>query len=162
MSVFLPIDLWVEVLAKLPAKSIFRWATVSRSWYYLIKTPYFIYTNLDFNSQNDTRISCILMRSCVKPRGEIYEFYDDNDCNLTKFVEFRAPFKAENLFFRIIGCCNGLIFLFDDFFKNHHDMIIWNPFIWRWVCLLEPPNFVHSKSFFGFRFDYMLRMTTRW
>ncbi|XP_019159458.1 PREDICTED: F-box protein CPR30-like [Ipomoea nil] len=151
MCASLPIDLWAQILARLPAKSILRCTTVSRSWYSLIKTPFFISKHLNFNSQNENRSSCLLVRSCINPREEIYEFCDD-DRYLIKFVEFRAPFKAENPFFRIIGCCNGLIFLSDDFFKNYHDLILWNPFIGRSVCLPDP-NFVHFKHSLGFGFD---------
>ncbi|XP_031091198.1 F-box protein CPR1-like [Ipomoea triloba] len=151
ISAPLPIDLWAQIFARLPAKSILRCATVSRSWYSLIKTPFFISKHLNFNSQMETRSSCFFVRSCINPREEIYEFCDD-DRYLTKFVEFRAPFKSRNPFFKIIGCCNGLIFLSDDFSKSYHDLILWNPFIGRSVCLPDP-NFVHFKRSFGFGFD---------
>nr|GLL49419.1 F-box protein CPR30-like [Ipomoea trifida] len=153
----LPTDLWVEVLARLPTKSIIRFATVSKSFYSLIKTPHFISKHLEFNSS----ISCILffLRGCDKkgynmPHEEMFTFYYDDGQNLSEFVKFKAPFESpENLFFRIVGCCNGVIFLCDDYFQNHHTLILWNPFLGRWVSLPEPSNLVHFRYSFGFGFD---------
>lgn len=135
MSDYFPADLWIEILIKLPAKSLIRFTAVSKSWNSLITSPNFISAHL-----STTKIRTILRRYDKHDKREHYsllEFAGKNgDFGANSWPEFEFPFKSQIGYFRVVGSCDGLVCLTDDFFLYpSQPVILWNPSVRNHVIL---------------------------
>ncbi|KAE9465418.1 hypothetical protein C3L33_02665, partial [Rhododendron williamsianum] len=98
----------------------------------------------------------LLLRHCsLNPNQEHFSLrFDDNTFN--PYTHFKSPFNSQ-YFLRVVGTCNGLLCLSDDWFGDKHRVILWNPLIQRYVTLPAPNFTVHAfgpyQSFLGFGFD---------
>ncbi|CAN6284246.1 unnamed protein product [Urochloa humidicola] len=126
-------DLIVEILSRLPAKSICRFKCVSWHWYGLITKPEhrkkipqtlsgFFYPICSLNHEKDIMI--------------LPDFVD--------IVEDKEPFSDPSLIFmasyRLIIpkiCCNGLLFCFckKASARDERDLVVCNPATEKWVVL---------------------------
>lgn len=150
MSDYIPHELLYEILTKLPVKSLLRCTTVCKSWYFLITSPSFIATQLDFAlSSYKTKNRYLLIR--YYNRDEMKEDYslrcDDDETFCEQFSRVEFPFKCPIGYFRIVGSCNGLICLWDDLFSDSEGVILWNPSIRKSVTfpMLRKPSCPHIR-----------------
>lgn len=154
----LPEDLLVEVLQRLPVRSLLRFQCVSRSWQSLITDSSF---RLHSKSAGSYSIFC--HRLCGDPDDPDDQFYrlkfersetdDDDDVidhlriQLHKFDVYKA-----------LGSSNGLIGYADfvNYGSDHFLVCLWNPSINRYkkVSLL-PPSGGHCPSQFRHRLHKM-------
>ncbi|KAA8524477.1 hypothetical protein F0562_010900 [Nyssa sinensis] len=140
MSDYLPPDVLIEILTRLPVKSVIRFTSVCKSWYSLIRNPSFITTHLNqtiaSKKKND---QFLLVRHYNKnDKKEHYTLHHDDETFGDKFLEIQFPFKSQLAFFRIVGSCNGLLCLCDDLFGDTHTIVLWNPSIRKSVNLPMP------------------------
>ncbi|KAI3697293.1 hypothetical protein L6452_30204 [Arctium lappa] len=162
MAGHLPTELIVEILSRLPSKSLLRCRSVCKSWLSMISSAEFKLVHLNnFNQQNPRNL---VRHFKWRENKEVYSVHFDDealtaDCDT--LVEF--PFHRDRqiiFYFRIIGCCNGVVCLSDDKCESREDKIIlWNPSIRRNVTLI-PPTFRSSDMedlllVFGFGYDKM-------
>ncbi|XP_059660184.1 F-box/kelch-repeat protein At3g06240-like [Cornus florida] len=140
---FLPGDVLIDILARLPLKTLVRCTSVCKSWYSLLTNPSFITKHLNLNrSPSNNYNELLLVRSYTsRDDGDEQEHYslrfDDNGMFL-EYQELDLPLKSYcNHYFRIIGSCNGLICLSDDQFMYIPGIFLWNPSI-RKVLPLNP------------------------
>ncbi|XP_059278847.1 F-box protein At3g07870-like [Lycium ferocissimum] len=127
MSEYLPQELVIEILLRLPISSILGCTCVCKSWYSLINSPSFISTHLNRNQDDH-----ILVRHCFgNPNKEVYGLFFDNE-NFDQHSQFDVPFECHNDHFNVEGSCNGLLCLSGDLFY------LWNPFIRKSLELPEP------------------------
>uniref|UniRef100_A0A5B6ZAI8 F-box domain-containing protein n=1 Tax=Davidia involucrata TaxID=16924 RepID=A0A5B6ZAI8_DAVIN len=140
MSDFVPPDLLIEILTKVPVKSLLRFTCVCKSWYSLITNPIFITAHLNQTIANNKKNSrSLLLRHYSKnDKKEHYTLHHDDETFGDKFLELEFPFKSQLGFFRIVGSCNGLLCLCDDLFGDTHTIILWNPSIRKSVNLPMP------------------------
>ncbi|KAF5935655.1 hypothetical protein HYC85_026784 [Camellia sinensis] len=155
MSDYFPEEVLIEILSRLPVKSLLRFTCVSKPWRSLITSPSFINTHLN-KSTNNTLTHLLLLRyTCLNPNQEHYSLRFDNK-TFNHYAEFTSPFKT-HFYFRVVGTCNGLVCLSDDQFGDKHNIILWNPMIRKHVAhpkpILSLDSYIPYMSVLGFGFD---------
>ncbi|CAL5406188.1 unnamed protein product [Camellia sinensis] len=158
MSDNLPIDALIEILSRLPVKSLVRFTCICKQWYSLITNPNFISTHLKktlLKSNNNNDDQLLLVRHYnMFDETELFALYLDNEL-FDKHVELECPFRSVKEYFRIVGSCNGLICLSDDYDTFTDTIIIWNPSVRRSVTLPKPqfPYTSQGACLMGFGCD---------
>ncbi|KAI8011300.1 F-box protein [Camellia lanceoleosa] len=156
MSDYMPNELLIEILARLPVDSLLRFTSVCKSWYSLITSPSFITKNINQTITDRKRNSdkLILRLYTDNDKKEHYLLCPDDENSPDDYLELPFPFKSPNGYFRIFGSCNGLLCLCDDYYDFSHDhfygsildasqIVLWNPSIRKSVTirmLCRPPG----------------------
>ncbi|KAK6784819.1 hypothetical protein RDI58_018274 [Solanum bulbocastanum] len=164
MSDYLPKDVLVEILSKLPLKTLVQCTTICKSWYYIIINPNFI--SLHHNTYINTagRRPLLFVRHFnMFDRVERYalhfddeELGDSSDADsFEEYLELKCPERSRSEYLRIVGCCNGLICLSDDYDKFTDTVVLWNPIIRKHVSLPNPNLGYNGRGscIYGFGFD---------
>ncbi|XP_062021148.1 F-box/kelch-repeat protein At3g23880-like [Rosa rugosa] len=154
-SCYLPEEMMIEILLRLPIKSLLQFTSVSKYWNSLIKHNTFIKDHLKLTSNRITRDGpLLLLRHCPRePNVEQYSLHLDNH-TFQGYSKPQLPVKSFNECFRIVGSCNGLILLSDDYLTETNNFILWNPSI-RKSITIPKPHIRHSQYYtvYGFGFD---------
>ncbi|XLU28565.1 hypothetical protein S245_064631 [Arachis hypogaea] len=153
----LPEETIIEILLRLPARTLASLRSVCTSWRNLISAP-------DFTC-NHLRRSCLIAPSLTTPRIAYCTgaYRNGLRCSRIGLLSVRSilddpsePTKndcfTEQHYYGIIGSCNGLLCLADgDAFKYMH-AILWNP------CTgftFESPEISGEVRFSGFGYDHL-------
>ena len=127
-------------------KSIITCTCVSKTWKYLIQNPTFISNHLHHSNNNNHPL--LLFGLIEENEKEQYVLhFDDNQ-------DFNEHTRFDCYPFRVVGTCNGLIFLADDLYG--HCYIIYNPCVRKFVELPKPSISFSSHGGYnasGFGFD---------
>lgn len=108
----------VEILLRLPVKSLVRFRCVSKRWLSLISDPRFEEWHFKRASEHAQRV---LFSSRNEVRSlDFNELFRDS----TALKQLVVPFKQPNRRVRILGTCNGLVCVS---LYNHKDFYLWNP-----------------------------------
>ncbi|KAK9943834.1 hypothetical protein M0R45_009429 [Rubus argutus] len=152
----LPKDIVVEVLARLPVKSLMRFRCVCKPWRAFISDPCFVRKQFSYAAAKGSGDSDIRLMVSVNPHGSIYCLVALNDLKAPPLdITVRCPpfrFKRS----RIVGSCNGLICL-----HVKYQFILWNPCTGDYNALPQPPGYhcsclpssQHCLCFQGFGYD---------
>ena len=121
----LPHDIVLNILARLPVKSVTRFRCVCKSWNSSITTPYFISTHLNNSKSNDDNDYVIHMPTWEdrcriatwegRPLACMVAPSDTLVCTVAlgrtfdRISEVRIPFDFDSEFAQIVGSCNGLL-----------------------------------------------------
>ncbi|KAJ1410227.1 Galactose oxidase/kelch, beta-propeller [Sesbania bispinosa] len=108
----LPYDIIINVLQRVPVKSLIRFKCVAKDWAKLLETPYFIEQHLHHSSHNNL----YLLLQCALPSPSILI---GPDFKFHKPPQFTSPPG------RIIGSCNGLLCLRHT--EQPPMLSLWNP-----------------------------------
>ncbi|XP_027127388.1 F-box protein At3g07870-like [Coffea arabica] len=158
----IPQEILIEILIRLPVKSLIRFILVSKTWQCLITSPNFIFTHLKkIQNQPNKKHSLLLCRHYSRnDQTEHYSLHPDNDDFVHKSSKIRFPLKSKVGCYRIVGCCNGLVCLCDDMFGTFRlkPIILWNPSVQKSIELPLPsiqPYWDRSRIFLlGFGCDF--------
>ena len=94
MSDYLPVEIVIEILKRLPVVSIIRCRSVCKSWWSLISTPFFITTHLNF-SLSKTQNQLLLHRYDLNIRKHRFTLHSSDDPfprdHFTKHLNFSDP-----------------------------------------------------------------------
>ncbi|XP_059449913.1 F-box/kelch-repeat protein At3g23880-like [Corylus avellana] len=167
-------DLLMEILSRLPVKSLMRFKCVSKSFYALITKPCFITKHL--TSHNPHR-EAILRRGkgSERPRFPMPAIPNENQelalprlsrlsdetLELSEDVDLSQLFQDEVSGVQLLGPCNGILCLVgtlkmtkDGDLQPGYEMVLWNPAT-RESKMLPPMDMPTSTftSYFGFGFD---------
>ncbi|KAM7497697.1 hypothetical protein LguiA_022111 [Lonicera macranthoides] len=137
-SHYLPPELLINVLTRLPVRSLLRCTSVCKSWYSLITSPSFIAIHL--NRNNQSRLLMVRQYHIGMSADnwtEQYTLYCDND-TFDEFTKFDFPFSKGKRYFILVGICNGLICLSGDQGTNTSIITLWNPSIRKSITLPKP------------------------
>ncbi|KDP38923.1 hypothetical protein JCGZ_00680 [Jatropha curcas] len=162
MSDYLPEGVIIQILQKLPVKSLIRCISVCKLWYSLIKNPNFISTQIAntswINTENNPNPVLLLHFHA----GEYSLVFDNQEL---EDITLHFPSKSGSRFFRAVGYSNGLLCISirhtrcDYGSDNYNDeFILWNPSI-RKSFALPQPNFTfltschYCNDYVGFGFD---------
>ncbi|XP_050209717.1 F-box/kelch-repeat protein At3g06240-like [Mercurialis annua] len=130
MSVYLHEEVVVEILKRLPVKSVLKFKCVCRSWYALITNPNFISLHLAHAAESNTTFSLVMKYKQLDSKKPEFVLHSDND----SFSEYRQldlhSFNECGNDVWIVGSCDGLICLCDTKFKR---LIVWNPAIGEFI-----------------------------
>lgn len=156
MAEYLPPELIINILSRLPSKSLLRCLSVCKSWHSLISSSDFSTTHFqNFNQQNYRNI----VRCCLwTVKKEVYTVHlDDQHLSLVTPIDF--PFNLHRdeygtIFFTLIGCCNGVICLYNER-SIRNEILLWNPSIRRKVNLVPPYYRPELTLVFGFGYCKM-------
>ncbi|XP_073131647.1 F-box/kelch-repeat protein At3g23880-like [Henckelia pumila] len=138
----LPEEILVEILAKLPVKSLLRFRCVSRSWLELISSQHFIKAHLN-SSRQDLNLSNYKIMLSIRE----FPTYDLKYCPLNFLLHEPWSTDASSIDYPksssvcVVGSCNGLICLV----INEKDLFLWNPST-RQSRKLPPANFNMGRA----------------
>ncbi|CAL5406732.1 unnamed protein product [Camellia sinensis] len=141
MSDYIPPELLIDILTRLPAETLVRFTLVCKSWYSLITSPSFIshHLNRTISNPNNTHL---LLRYCTEDPIEQEHYslrFDDPITNtFNEYAKLKFPFTFIDPPFGIVGSCNGLICISDDQACYNHEMFLWNPLIRKSVLIPYP------------------------
>ncbi|XP_041991805.1 F-box/kelch-repeat protein At3g23880-like [Salvia splendens] len=140
MSDYFPADLWIEILLKLPVKSLIRFTAVSKSWRSLITSPNFTSLHLS-NSQKNRAILRHYDEHDKQEHYRLLEFAAKNGAfAINSSSEFDFPLNSQIGYYRIVGSCDGLVCSIDDLFLfPSQSVVLWNPSVRNHV-ILPPAN----------------------
>ncbi|KAG2695979.1 hypothetical protein I3843_07G037500 [Carya illinoinensis] len=142
----LPEDLILEILLRLPVKSLVRFRCVSKRWLFLISDPHFAKSHFDRASEHTQR----LLLSTPLRFGSL-----ETDAPLwdgSAVRELFFPFKQEGRAFKIVGSCNGLVCVS---LSQNEGFYIWNPSTGSRRKLPDPPETPPDREIrvHGFGYD---------
>lgn len=135
MSDYLPRETLINILTRLPAKTLLRFRCICKSWLSLLSSPDFTSAQLQTTA---AKPPLLLLRGYsltgLTPRyKELYSLRSD-DANFTSLLDLLCPFNTRPAnFFRVVGSCNGVICLSDDLLGYTYTVILWNPAIRRYL-----------------------------
>ncbi|KAL2459707.1 F-box/kelch-repeat protein [Forsythia ovata] len=149
----LPPEIIVEILSRLPVKSLLKFRCVSKSWLSLISSPQFIKTHLKISTNDPNFTSHRIMFTTSYPRFNL------KNCTLrsllyeplTDAVSISYPRKHSRRSVWVVGSCNGLICIA----INEKDLFLWNPSVRKSKKLpnVDVPMGQGFYIVYGFGFD---------
>ncbi|KAK8503655.1 hypothetical protein V6N12_024827 [Hibiscus sabdariffa] len=107
MSDYIPVEVIVEILKRLPVKSLLRFRSVCKSWNSVICDPSFISTHLQASLSNNTPF---LLLSYRRNGNESFVLHYDND-GFEEFKQLQFPAFGCASYSLLLGSFNGLIYL---------------------------------------------------
>uniref|UniRef100_A0A7C9CI64 F-box domain-containing protein n=2 Tax=Opuntia streptacantha TaxID=393608 RepID=A0A7C9CI64_OPUST len=139
-----PIDLLIEILKRVPLKSLIRLTCVCKSWHSLLTSPTFISAHVSHNFAkiNDGKSRNLhLFRQAIDVRSKDCrsEFYLFNTKTVSKPRKIKCPVGRKHF---IVSSRDGLLCFFDFFSQNPETapLILWNPSIKRMEVVRVPAN----------------------
>ncbi|CAL5391020.1 unnamed protein product [Camellia sinensis] len=151
MSDYIPDEVLIEILARLPVKSLLQFRSVCKSWNSLIANPSFITTHLN---QTKSNTQLLIIKYTHVPNQERFISCSDDETCCGNFVELENPFHSPGISFKIVGSCNGLLCISPHYGSEF--AFLWNPSIRRFLTLPESGYSVTDSDLqfvFGFGFD---------
>ena len=156
----LPDEIVLDILSKLPVKSLLRFRCVCKPWYSSIANPSYISTHL-LNHNNHhhhgyvihiPRHIPVLLPSSLP--GSSHS--SGQVCTLTcvrtyeTISEFRVPFTFQSGFPYVGGSCNGILCFTNYTAPGSNVVYLWNPSIRKFKRL---PNNQFPNMIFGIGYD---------
>ncbi|GAU41603.1 hypothetical protein TSUD_196730 [Trifolium subterraneum] len=128
----LPHDLIIQILLRLPVKSLVRFKCVSKSWFSLISDPHFANSHFQFSATTLTRRILLMSASpTLESRSINFEAssLDDDSASVSLYPNFMLFESYSHV--HIEGSCRGFLLLRCDSeqMQNHRSVYlwIWNP-----------------------------------
>lgn len=148
----LPADVVMDILSRLPAKTLIRFSSVRKSFYSLIRTPVFISKHLHFHTSNTSHLLIVPQNLSS---GNPCSLLCDNDKN-TRQATFDLPPKTKTPTASVLGSSNGLVCI-EDRFGLQQAVYLWNPSICSYKtlppsCFSEQLKHWSTYAVFGFGF----------
>ncbi|XP_050217361.1 F-box protein CPR1-like [Mercurialis annua] len=146
-------EIVIEILRKLPAKSLIRFTTVCKSWNSVIKSSNFIATHLHtHHSPHQILLFPSSYIATAKPYHSLHFDLSNPNHPIQRLIPLRFPFDSGDCF-RLVGSCNGLYCLSN----TRYPFFVWNPSIDKYFFLPQPSLIPQTKLrvyfLFGFGFD---------
>ena len=145
----LPDEIVLEILARLPVKSLLRFRCVCKTWYSYITNPNFISTHLLCYNNRDGGYVIHVPR--IPDPSQICTLASDR--TFETISEVRIPFTFQSEYPDLVGSCNGILCFTDFFTSKSKDVYLWNPSIRKFkrlpdTCLNQTQ--VHVAHGFGY------------
>ncbi|XP_057453037.1 F-box/kelch-repeat protein At3g23880-like [Lotus japonicus] len=121
----LPTELIIEILLRLPVRSLLRFRRVCTSWSSLISDPQFAESHFDLNAAPTDRL---LLRFINENRARVQSFdlaSSLRDRSAVKTLNFPSPsMSCDHNPIHFLGSCRGFMLLA---YERTSDFIVWNP-----------------------------------
>ncbi|XP_057730768.1 F-box/kelch-repeat protein At3g23880-like [Arachis stenosperma] len=149
----LPEELIIEILLRLPARTLVSLRSMCRSWRNLISSPDFTRKHLRRSCLRDPSLTSLRIACYNRGNGVRYDSFGilsvqsimENPSEPTKVDYFSG--QSYN---RIVGSCHGLLCFFEDDGQNLHGFL-WNP------CtgfIFQSPQISGQAILCGFGYDH--------
>ena len=150
----LPDEIVLEILARLPVKSLLRFRCVCKTWYSFITNLNFISTHFLCN-KND---GYVIHMPKVTVMKTYFHRSHSQICTLAfdrtfeTISEFRIPFTFQSGYPGLVGSCNGILCFTDFMTSKSNDVYLWNPSIRKFkrlpnTCLTQLSNVAVALGF---------------
>ncbi|KAJ4982332.1 hypothetical protein NE237_033169 [Protea cynaroides] len=133
---YLPEDLIVDILSRLPVKFLLIFRCVCKLWYVLINDPVFIKMHISRSLVSNSNLG-IIFRNLVRNNfifGEVrvseLHNYSSDELEQQTVIELNHPFKLPHylgFLGLVLGSCNGLPCLCSFFYNAKKEILLWNP-----------------------------------
>ncbi|KAL4599542.1 hypothetical protein ACB092_11G133900 [Castanea dentata] len=171
----LPCDIVLNILGKLPVKSVIRLWRVCKFWDSLITTPSFISTHLNRNNNNnkDNGNDYIIHMASWKARRLVSSHLSKStpktsictvafDRTFDKISDIEIPFDFTSDCTQMVGSCNGLLCLAD----SNNVIYLWNPSVRKFkklphTCLENLNHVTLGFAYCSENNDYKVVRTSR-
>ncbi|KAI4376397.1 hypothetical protein MLD38_014165 [Melastoma candidum] len=121
----LPQEILLEILWRLPVKSLARFASVSKSWKSLVSSRPFVLAHLKRAlGRRDSPPLLLLRHYSLTHKEDWNALYVDGE-TLVENERLLFPGGLSETFY-YVGSCNGLL-CFADYIVNHLKIVLWNP-----------------------------------
>ncbi|KAJ1427235.1 Galactose oxidase/kelch, beta-propeller [Sesbania bispinosa] len=139
-TLYLPQELIMQILLRLPVKSLLRFKCVCKSWLSLISNPHFAISHFELAAAQTHRL---LLKTSSTTRSIDLDasLHDDSASRAINLI-----FSLPKPYFEIFGSCRGFLFL-----KCYPNLYVWNPSTGVHKQIPLSPNF--APSFYGFGYD---------
>ncbi|OMP00776.1 hypothetical protein COLO4_12376 [Corchorus olitorius] len=121
----LPEEICMEILERLPVKSLIRFKTVCKPWKYLINSPDFMERHADRSATNHSKLG-IVLEKYSEATHECSLFFHElnfNPISLGETTMIEQPItRCKEV--KPLSWCRGLLLLG---VKCHHTFLLWNP-----------------------------------
>ena len=150
LSERVPYDVVIDILSRLPVKSLIRFRRVSKSWYSVITDP-FLLTNTSTSTSTSTKPN----HYPINNGKELRTVVCNSDHTATEISILKIPFYLVN----VISLCNG-IFCLESYDNRHVNTILylWNPSTRKFKMLFVPYNNYHYAYSFTLGLAYQLSL----
>ncbi|KAL4377643.1 hypothetical protein GQ457_02G032080 [Hibiscus cannabinus] len=146
MSDYMPVEVILEILQRLPVKALVRCRSVCKSWNSIICDPSFILTHLQASLAINTPF--LLLECRKRGRLEYSLHYDSDGFGKFKKLPFPPPFA------QVVGSCNGVICVhLYPYDGDELRFLLWNPSIEKYISLPQPSFSDVEDLNVGFGFD---------
>ncbi|PNY02765.1 F-box/kelch-repeat protein [Trifolium pratense] len=151
---FLPHELIIQILMRLPVKSLLRFKCVCKLWFSLISNPHFANSHFQLSSATPTRR--ILLMSSLLPREsrsidlEAASSLDDYTASVSLNPNF-MPFQSYS-HIEVKCSCRGFILL-HCYSQMMLNIYLWNPSTGFHKKIPLSPFVQHYHDFYGFGYD---------
>ncbi|KAJ0714020.1 putative F-box domain-containing protein [Helianthus annuus] len=133
MSDNIPFELQVEIIKRVPVKSLLQFRSVSMQWKSLIDSPEFI----THHTLNQTQPQHLLVRYTERSEIKYVSIVDDDSFPLHKFSPTVSPTAKLLAHIRMVASSHGLVCLC-GFAYDKNLIILWNPSIRKSVEIVFP------------------------
>ncbi|KAM3361832.1 hypothetical protein P3S68_016686 [Capsicum galapagoense] len=152
-DLYFPKEIIIDILSRLPVKTLLRFRCVCKQWRKLISKPNFIAAHFRCSSSLQRSGSSLIIGSLhQESNNHVLSLYNPPD----SLVELDNPFPCFFPNMYIVGPCNGIVCLFSPPWGEL--ITLWNPAMkqYKMVQLSEslPIQGLHSLASVGMAFDY--------
>ncbi|XP_027116778.2 F-box/kelch-repeat protein At3g23880 [Coffea arabica] len=154
-----PHEILVEILSRLPVKSLVKFKCVSKSWLSLTSNPHFIKAHLRISANKDDFRHHGLIFTVLPPNSHSHL----KQCSLRsalnvemssiQVIDIDYPMKSPHKSVWVVGSCDGLVCIAIE----ENDLFLWNPAIRKYKKL--PDLAIRLKHgcyiIFGFGYDML-------
>ncbi|KAK4253323.1 hypothetical protein QN277_010646 [Acacia crassicarpa] len=167
----LPPEVLVDILHRLPFKSLMKCTNVCKDWNSLITDQTFIFDHLNQTIQASKGNGWLFLQLYLEMGARIQDIHYEEFYSLyshNHYEEFFADrFPPSSILHSydhstVVGTCNGLVCITGDPMHDIATFLIWNPSIRKYMVISEPiltsgaGNGQHEEyqfSLYGFGFD---------
>ncbi|KAK7284390.1 hypothetical protein RJT34_19135 [Clitoria ternatea] len=142
-------ELIVQILLRLPVKSLVRFQCVSKTWFSLISDPQFAKSHFDLAFKPPTHKLVLLADSEILSIDFNASLHDDSASSaLTppNYFQFSQPYSSA----QILGSCRGFLLL------DCGDLCLWNPTTgsYKQICMSPIGSNLLDAMFFTFLYGF--------
>ncbi|XP_065628572.1 F-box/kelch-repeat protein At3g23880 isoform X2 [Quercus suber] len=151
MLEYLPYEVLLEILHRLPVKSLIQFRCVSKSYNSLITSPVFIKSSFtrSHSDSNKLIVRYLDVKYHIERYKLIYEDNDKNDSSSEQIQDLELPLRSSSRdYFRLLGSANGLFCLHEE-----NRFILWNPCIRKFITLPNPSVTYFLPCYLAIGFD---------
>ncbi|KAM7511391.1 hypothetical protein LguiB_010266 [Lonicera macranthoides] len=152
-ATFLLTDVVIQILLKLPVKSLLRFKCICKYWYTLIKSHYF---SSQYYHHHNNRIQLLVHHCILYIEKSAFALFPNEMLDMHQHLNYlHMPTYLTN----VVGPVNGLFLLHKDWCSRGSHLALWNPATRKFRTVLRLDSnlsqwFMTEENYFGFGLDH--------